>query len=155
MESADHFTNLFSYDMWANEQVWLTLKEHPEFEYAKLSVGYLSHIFGAQELWYKRIKGLSLDNLEVWPDYELTDTINSLKKYHDLWIELINTNKDKLDRIISYQNTKGNAFDTKLSDILQHVVIHGQHHRAQIAILLRNAKITPPGTDFIFFDRAN
>lgn len=155
MDSADRFIRLFLYDDWANEQILLSLQEHIAFEQADKAIKFYAHIAGSQDLWYRRIKGESLEELKVWPEYDLPMALQKLKTLSQQWQQLIETNRTDLDRIISYENSKGTAFETTLSDILHHVIIHGQHHRAQIATLLRNAKITPPATDFIFFSRAN
>ncbi|MGD8748617.1 MAG: DinB family protein [Balneolaceae bacterium] len=155
MDPADRLLRLFSYDGWANEQVLISLQENAPFKNSAEAVRTYAHIAGAQELWHRRITGQSLDELEIWPEYNLPEALQILNTYSIKWKELIEKNRGSLDRMISYKNSKGTAYDTMLSDILHHVIIHGQHHRAQIAKLLRNAKITPPGTDFIFFTRSN
>lgn len=155
MHSADRLLRLFRYDNWANEQVLSVLQNNLDFENGDKAVAYFAHIAGAQDLWYRRIEGQSLENLKVWPDYGLPIALQKLNTLTEKWQNLIESNRSDLDRIISYQNSKGTPFETMLSDILHHVVIHGQHHRSQIAKLLRNAKIEPPRTDFIFFCRAN
>ena len=58
-----------------------------------------------------------------------------------------------LDAPVAYTNSSGTAFETPLRDILTHVVNHGTHHRAQIALVLREAGIAPPATDYIYFVR--
>jgi uncharacterized damage-inducible protein DinB len=155
MESADRLHRLFKYDNWANEQVLLSLQDHLGFEGSERAVEYLAHIAGSQQMWMNRINGKSLDDIQIWPDYGLPEALQQLKTLNQQWKQLIGANKNKLDKIISYTNSKGTPYDTSLSDILYHVIIHGQHHRAQIAKLLRNAKIDPPATDFIFFTRTN
>ncbi len=155
MDSADHLFRLFSYDNWANEQVLLNLQENIGFDGADKAIEFYAHIAGSQDLWFRRIEGKSIDKLKVWPDYDLPEALQKLKTLSERWHRLIESNRTNLDRIISYKNSKGSPYETMLSDILHHVIIHGQHHRAQIATLLRNAKITPPATDFIFFTRAN
>lgn len=155
MESAEQFLRLFSYDDWANEQVLITLQDHANFKDSAKAIGSFAHIAGAQELWYCRIEGQSPNGLQVWPDYELSEAFQTLKTYSEKWQELIETNRDDPDRMISYENSKGDPYETMLSDILHHVIIHGQHHRAQIAKFLRKANVTPPATDFIFFSRFN
>ena len=156
MKPADQLLRLFSYDNWANEQVLLSLQDNlDEIDEADQAVKYFAHIAGAQELWYRRIEGQSQDDLEVWPSYDLPIALQKITTLNEQWQQLIDANSSDLDRIISYKNSKGTAYETPLSDILHHVIIHGQHHRAQIAQLLRNAKIDPPGTDFIYFSRAN
>lgn len=155
MNQSEQLLRLFSYDNWANEQVLLNLQDNPNFAQSEQAVKYFAHVAGAQELWYRRIEELPLDDLEVWPDYNLAVALQKITTLHENWQQLIKTNRSDLDRIISYKNSKGVSFDTQLSDILHHVVIHGQHHRAQIAKLLRDANIAPPATDFIYFCRAN
>ncbi|GAA5522706.1 hypothetical protein Asal01_02669 [Fodinibius salicampi] len=155
MDAADHFLRLYSYDIWANDQILLTLQDNLNFPEADEAIAYYSHIAGAQEVWYNRIKGQSTDELDIWPDYGLSEGLQKLKTLSEEWKLLIENNRSSLEKLIAYQNSKGKAFETPLSDILQHLIIHGQHHRAQIAVLLRNAGITPPATDFIFFSRSN
>jgi len=156
MDLADHLLRLFAYDNWANEQVLLSLQDNlDQIDEAGQAVKYFAHIAGAQELWYRRIEDKSQDNMEIWPDYDLPVALQKITTLYERWQQLIKNNRSELDRIISYQNSKGTSYDTPLSDILHHVIIHGQHHRAQIAKLLRNAKIDPPATDFIYFSRTN
>ncbi|SHF27703.1 Uncharacterized damage-inducible protein DinB (forms a four-helix bundle) [Fodinibius roseus] len=154
MHPADRLLRLFSYDIWANDQILLTLQDHLDFPGAEQAISYYGHIAGTQEVWYDRIQDLSNEDLEVWPDYGLSVALQKLKTYTEKWRLLIEENRSDLDRNISYMNSKG-QFETPLSDILHHLIIHGQHHRAQIASLLRKAGIAPPGTDFIFFCRSN
>lgn len=155
MDSADRLLRLFAYDNWANEQILLTLQDNMDFDGAEKAAEYYAHIAGAQDLWFRRIKRQSLDDLKVWPDYDMAVALQKLKTLSERWQRLIESNRSDLDRIISYKNSTGTPYETMLSDILHHVIIHGQHHRAQIATLLRNVNITPPATDFIFFTRAN
>lgn len=155
MNRKNQLLRLFTYDMWANEQILLTLQENLSFEGSEKCISYFAHIAGAQELWYRRIKGASLNDLKIWPNYELPVAQQKLKTLSGNWKRLLDSNSSKLDKIISYKNSQGTSYDTMLSDILHHVIIHGQHHRAQIAQLLRQTSIDPPATDFIYFSRAN
>jgi len=153
MRPAKQFIRLFDYDSWANKQVLISLRDHLHFENSDKAIRYFAHLAGAQDLWYRRIQDESLEDLKVWPDYGLSEALHMLKTYSSKWKDLIETSHENLDHIIAYENSKGTPYETMLSDILHHVIIHGQHHRAQIAKLLRNAKIEPPATDFIFFSR--
>ncbi|MGM0547309.1 MAG: DinB family protein [Bacteroidota bacterium] len=155
MDTADHLLRLFRYDNWANEQILLSLQDHHSFNGSDEAVQYFAHIAGSQQMWYNRIEGKPLDDIKIWPDYDLAKALQNLNTLNQQWKQLIGSKKDNLGRIISYTNSKDTSYETALSDILFHVIIHGQHHRAQIAKLLRNAKIDPPATDFIFFSRSN
>jgi len=154
MDSADRLLRLFSYDNWANEQILLTLQDNLNNDGLDEAVKLYAHIAGAQEMWYRRIEGKNVEEVEIWPDDDLAESLQRLKTYSEKWQQLIENSRGDLDRIISYKNSKGTPFETMLSDILHHIIIHGQHHRSQIARLLRNAKITPPATDFIYFSRS-
>lgn len=155
MDAATQLIRLFDYDMWANEQVLLTLQENLPLDQSEKIVELFAHIAGTQELWLRRINGQSTDDLEVWPDYGLPSALQKLKTLSGKWKQLIDNDRTNLNRLISYKNSKGNAYESTLIDILHHLIIHGQHHRAQIATLLRQSGIKPPGTDFIFFTRDN
>lgn len=154
MEPADRLLRLFSYDRWANNQILSTLQDYPDFPGSEQAISYYGHIAGSQEIWYGRIQGRPDNNLEIWPDYNLSGALQKLKIYNKKWLQLIENNRFELDRNVTYRNSRG-EFKTPLSDILHHLIIHGQHHRAQIASLFRKAGIAPPGTDFIFFCRSN
>lgn len=155
MNSADQLLRLFEYDRWANEEVISTIQKHLPFADDAQCIKYLAHITGSQEVWYNRITGNTNNEIEPWADYTLQEALQRLNTVNSNIKRLIGSNKHTLDKEIAYQNSKGVPYETKLCDILHHVVIHGQHHRAQIAKLLRNAKIAPPATDFIFFSRTN
>lgn len=155
MSNAEKLRRLFNYDHWANTEVLSVLKEHEAFEYAGTTTSLMSHLVAAQEVWYRRIKELDVTGFEIWPAYSLEDQQRKCKTMFGRWQELIKKHENDLDVIISYKNSSGTAFKTILSDILHHVIIHGQHHRAQIAIRLREGGIDPPVTDFIFYTRKN
>jgi uncharacterized damage-inducible protein DinB len=54
---------------------------------------------------------------------------------------------------IAYKNTRGESFENSVRDILFHINNHSTHHRAQIAARIREAGITPPTSDYIFYRR--
>lgn len=153
MDPAKRLRRLYEYDRWANRNVLDALEEHSGFENTDKTLSLMSHILAAEELWYRRIKAQELSGFEVWPIFSLEQLRKMSDDYFGRWQTLINENETDLDRVIAYHNTSGTAYETMLSDILHHVIIHGQHHRAQIATWLRMADITPPATDFIFYTR--
>lgn len=153
MNSAERLIRLFKYDHWATEKIRSALTEQRDFNNREKAISLFAHLVNTQELWYRRIAGESWDDLELWPAGDLAEISRRINTSTDRFVSLIEENIDDLDRIIRYQNSKGVAYETILSDILHHLIIHGQHHRAQIAILMRSDGLTPPGTDFIFFTR--
>lgn len=70
------------------------------------------------------------------------------------WLNLLSKKTDAdLQEPISYVNTSGVPYTTSLHDILTHVLNHATHHRGQVVVLLREAGIAPPGTDYILYTR--
>lgn len=153
MDETKQLLRLFRYDRWANEQIIETLQQNLAFPAISECTNLFAHIVGSQEMWFRRINGQSTENIAIWPDYDLPIALQKLHTLSQKWTQFIQSNQSRLDQTISYQNSSGRSFDTLLGDILHHVIIHSQHHRAQIALLLRQADIAPPATDFIFFTR--
>ena len=58
-----------------------------------------------------------------------------------------------LDRDVTYTNSAGQEFTSRVEDILLHVVMHGSYHRGQVAMLIRDGGGTPAPTDYIAFVR--
>ena len=153
MNSAERLHRLFDYDSWACLKIVVALDENDQFELRDDAVAMLAHIVSAQVHWYTRITGEVLMDMDLWPETDLDECRKHLIALKERWTALIDENAEQLDRPIEYKNSKGGAYTTMLSDILHHVIIHGQHHRAQIASMLRRSGMVPPPTDFIFYLR--
>ena len=66
------------------------------------------------------------------------------------WATLLDGADDAaLARDVAYTNSKGEPFHDRVDDILLHVVLHGVHHRGQIAAAVRAGGGEPAYTDFI------
>tara|TARA_R110002096_G_scaffold172757_3_gene346677 strand:+ start:6846 stop:7289 length:444 start_codon:yes stop_codon:yes gene_type:complete len=138
---------LIAYDRWANKKVLDVLAvTYENSECLKL----MSHILQTQCVWAHRVLAKE-PIIEIWPNYSLEEC-NTLFENNSALLSDIGA---QLEEIIVYKNSKGAVFSNKVADILQHLIIHGQHHRAQIAFLLRQNEIEPPITDYIFFLREN
>ncbi len=148
----DQFLRLYQYNLWANNLFSETLA-NSSFKNEKVSVLF-SHTAAAQLIWLNRLSKLDVKIPDVWEVMPLPEAIDSLRTGGTLWLEYLEKQSD-FEQIISYQNTKGTAFETPLKDIVVHVANHGTHHRGQIATLLRAENIAPPASDFIFFSRNN
>lgn len=141
---------LIDYDQWANKKVLevvCTTEVENSNQFSEIRK-LLSHLFAAQQIWIARITGESA-GLEIWPDLSLQEIQ-----------ELMEENPGKLraqihkkDQVVSYSNSSGTPFSNTVEEVLTHLAIHGQHHRAQIARLLRGAGAEPPTTDLIFYLR--
>jgi len=152
MELKEFFLKQLAYNDAMNLTMLLKLKEleHPPLETQKL----LSHITMVQMLWLNRLYGnnkISKSMLEVMSFPELEDR---LRENHLAWLKFLDeTDEEGLNKVYSYTNIKGEAFDNPLYDILFHVINHSTHHRAQISKILRQHDIAPPVMDYIAYVR--
>ena len=139
---------LLDYDQWANERVFSACEKVDDPEVLKELFKLFSHLLTAQLIWVSRVLETSGPS-EIWPRLSKAEIEQLLKENPKKIRKLL----DLKEEIISYQNSRGEKFENTVEEILIHVTIHGQHHRAQMATMLREAGVTPPGTDFIFFLR--
>lgn len=139
---------LIDYDQWANNKIFEVSQSSDYLKHDSRIKELLSHLLTAQAVWINRIKGRTLPN-EIWPNLSTPEIEHLLKENPEKLKKLI----PKEDVTVSYKNSKGKEFSNTVQEILIHLTIHGQHHRAQISQLLRNNGTPPPATDFIFFLR--
>jgi uncharacterized damage-inducible protein DinB len=50
---------------------------------------------------------------------------------------------------VEYRNSKGQAWSSRVEDVLTHVLFHSAYHRGQIALQMRASGMEPAYTDFI------
>ncbi|MGB0176860.1 MAG: DinB family protein [Owenweeksia sp.] len=142
------FLELLEYNFWANDQFILRLKEQDDLPESISKQ--VSHLLSAHRIWLYRVNGRGTLP-SVWGDVE----INS---WEGINIELYNETTDlvksnSLDQVISYSNSRGEPYENPLREILQHLLNHSTHHRAQIALLMRQNQILPPVSDYIYYLR--
>jgi uncharacterized damage-inducible protein DinB len=113
------------------------------------SIGLLAHILSAQKLWLERVLGQPQSS-PVWPEYGLPECDALLKELGRTWRDYFQTiSEAELERGVAYKNSKGEAYESRVEDILSHVAMHGTYHRGQIAADMRASGLTPAYTDFI------
>ena len=144
----EHLLKLLEYNFWANDLfiTRITANEPIPAEIQKQ----LSHLLSAHQIWLGRINGRgSLPSVWESIDPETWEGVN---------IELYNETTDliksiSLEKTFFYKNTRGIPFQNSLKDLLTHILHHSTHHRAQIALLMRQHNILPPQSDYIFYLR--
>jgi uncharacterized damage-inducible protein DinB len=134
------------YDIWANGETLDSLRQGPP---PARSLRWMGHIVGAELLWLARLREEPAP-LPVWPDLPVNACATHLGRLSEQWLEyLADAGEDRLDHEVRYTNSKGEAWSSRVEDILTHVTIHSAYHRGQIASDLRAAGYTPAYTDFI------
>ncbi|MEZ5333330.1 MAG: DinB family protein [Thermoanaerobaculia bacterium] len=147
MNAPDRHRRQLRFHQWAYRQLAEALEaldEPPE-----RCVRWLAHLVASDSLWLGRILGRP-QRLAVWPQLDLADCRQEMEQISWEWRELARRlDEEELDRVFPYTNSKGQPWESRVDDVLTHLVVHGAHHRGQIAAELRAHGAAPPNTDFI------
>ncbi|HXZ81749.1 MAG TPA: DinB family protein [Terriglobales bacterium] len=146
MDLLAYMLRLFSYDRWANHEVFTSLR--PPAQPTARSLRWMAHIVAVEQLWLWRI--LDQGKVAVWPEMSLEEC----RRYFDVvarqWQEyLAGLSASDLERKVAYVNSKGEAYKSLVEDIMMHTIMHSAYHRGQIAADLRASGNEPAYTDFI------
>lgn len=111
-----------------------------------------AHLAAAAHVWLSRLEGRAPAHA-VWPELAL-DEATALAVESMSGLRAIADGDDAgLARAIEYRTSGGAAFRSTVAEMLLQVVLHGSHHRGQIAMLAREGGGEPAATDFIVFAR--
>lgn len=147
-----HYNYLMAYTIWANKKTLLAMEalEKPD----KMCLKWFSHIISAQDIWLARLLNESIDDIPVWQEQSLEECQVAFKESHASWQKWLNMAQDHhFQDTCYYQTTTGESHQSRIGDIVTHVINHGTHHRGQILARLRELGQTPPSLDFIFWVR--
>lgn len=156
MNDRQQLQHLIQFDLWCTRKLTDLFFKHEPFREQEAATAFLSHIINAQKIWFNRIVNLNLfDEVDIWDEYSAEDLREEAKEISQLWMDLIADHEVDLDTVITYRNSQNVNYQNTIRQIFHHVIIHGQHHRAQISIFLRNCDITPPQIDYIHYARTD
>ncbi len=142
--NAEYFLKLAAHDAWANRELIAALEKIPQPPARAMEL--VPHIVSAQWVWLTRMRRKP-QPMKVWPELSLKECRAELAKLEDGWKSFLKS--ADLNATFPYTNTKGEHFESRVGDTLTHVFLHGQYHRGQLVLLMRQAGVTPPYTDFI------
>ncbi|HEV8432741.1 MAG TPA: DinB family protein [Thermoanaerobaculia bacterium] len=148
----DDIKFLFEYDRWANARMFEAVDALSDEQFASVR-DTLAHIVGVEWIWLQRCNGVNPSATPQWMDNPTRDVLRAeLRTIEREWQEYVaSLGDDDLARIVTYVQLAGNTGSRKLVHLLQHVVNHSTYHRGQVAMRVRQAGGTPPGTDFLIF----
>lgn len=147
MNSKDHFLQMFNYDHWANRECLAALSGATPVP-AKV-VRLLTHVYAAQQVWLERLEQVP-QSVAVWPDSTAEECSGWADEMLTAWKNyLAGLSPAGFENEITYRNSKGEQWSSRVDDILIHVLMHSAYHRGQAALEMRAAGLTPAYTDFI------
>ena len=153
---------LFDYADWASERMFTAIAGLSDEQQNRNIVSSfssiratLAHIVGAEWLWLQRWNGISPGAPPEWAATatvaELAQQMRKVSSERRAFLSALD--ERKLDEEFAYKNLKGDAFKSRLRDVLLHIANHASYHRGQLTTMMRQAGGTPPSTDFIVFTR--
>ena len=144
---ADYLRKNIEYNVWANRETVLSLKN--AVSCPEKSLKWMSHIIAAELLWLRRL-GVDARPMAVWPELTLLDCEVYCEELSRIWHGFFDRlSPEMLDEKITYTNSLNEPWESRVEDVLTHVVMHSAYHRGQIASDLRSNGETPAYTDFI------
>lgn len=144
----NNLEDLLKYDNWANKRLYVQLWRQNAVREIKQVTTLFAHLIAAQTIWCNRMEGID-EPVDVWPKTSLGLAEAGMTLNRDRLMNLVDRSSDTF----TYENSRGEAFENTVEEALHHIVIHGQHHRAQIALLMRQHDMSPPPLDYIFYLR--
>ena len=147
MNSREHLLRMLAYDRWANRETALAMRNCGMAE--SKAVRLMAHIVSAEKLWLERMQRAP-QSMPVWPASTIEECVALAESVADSWkAYLEQLSADGLSEEISYRNSKGEPWSSRVEDVLNHVFFHSAYHRGQIALQMRADGFTPAYTDFI------
>ena len=143
------FKELFEYSHHFNQQLFDIYTAIPD-KTSEKSVQLFNHILNAHQIWNNRIDPKQ-PTFDVWQIHDTQDLKEIDKANYNQTVKILGA--FDLDEIISYSNSKGQAFRRNIRDILFHVINHSTYHRGQIATEFKQHGLEPLVTDYIFYKR--
>lgn len=121
----------------------------------KSMFGTLSHVYLAEWVWIKRLQG---DSTAKITDVEAPADLNALgtawPALHQLWSDWSRSlSSEQWQTPLVLRSMQGTEFPLPYWQVVMHLVNHGSYHRGQVATMLRQSGIKPPGTDLVTFYR--
>lgn len=142
------FKELLEYNEASNNAVIEKLQEYEVYD--EVFDTLISHILNAHEVWNSRILVKS-PRYDIWQIHPRTDLKDINLQLHLNTGEILET-VDK-DQVIHYTNSKEKPYSNSMKEIIYHLLNHSNYHRAQINMKLRENRIEPAITDYIYFKR--
>lgn len=147
----DHHQRMLAYDQWAMTILLEDLAALPAPD--PTACARLSHILVGEELWLCRLTGGDTSwATAFFPEHSAAQSLEKLAELQKRWAAYLGSLQESdLAEMISYKNTKGEAFELPVEAVLTHVFDHSTYHRGQAATAIKKAGGKPRNTGFSAF----
>lgn len=155
MESRQHLQHLFQFDLWSARKLADALLESSDFPEKTACFAFLSHIVNIQQRWFHRVVVIDSELMDVWHEYEPRHLKRKARESSQLWMDLVGDHEVNLSAYIMHRGPGGQETAISIEDVCRHLIVHGQHHRAQVSLMLSKAGVDVPKVDFVHFSRGS
>lgn len=161
----NHSAQMFTYDAWATQTLLKRISELPasvmhqevNTSFPTIARGF-SHMFAVETIWYHVLTGMDMQQamnrfmpleqeMSACSAEEFVSAFEALANQVQAWIQ---TQPDP-ERSILLVNPYTGSRETRLSEILLHLVNHGTYHRGNISTMLRQLGHASTMTDYVLF----
>jgi uncharacterized damage-inducible protein DinB len=151
---------LFDYNYWANRKLCAVLAGLTSEQFtAPVAGAYGSvrntmvHILSAEWGWLDRCGGAPRGPALVASDYPTLASVVERWQHVEVSMRafLSGLRDEDLDRAVEFALGSGPKQTRRLGELMQHAVIHGVHHRGQVALLLRSLGYVPGNFDLLLY----
>ena len=122
MDALSDLRHRFDYHFWASRLLADAIADNDTALKAK---GYLAHAFAADQLWLERIKGVVPLDPVLFPEISVIEISSLLANNASNYDEYLLTANPM--QAITYTTTTGTVFEHTVSDILNHILLHGMY----------------------------
>lgn len=114
----------------------------------------LAHVHAARRLWLTRI-GAEVWEGDLFPRDVTDGTLEALASGSEGVVARFSDvlGEAELARVVRYVSTEGEAFESRVGEIVAHLGMHGAYHRGQVAMLVARGGGEPARTAHILWSR--
>ncbi|MFO7246627.1 MAG: DinB family protein [Thermaerobacter sp.] len=157
--------SLYEYHVWANEKVFDHLRTLPEGVYDRQLTSVfpsvaetLGHVYVVDSLWLSTMQGDTTEETFAVIQKARGEVQGAgLDRMRELFAAVAAEyrsflrQQDDLDRPVVPHHPRYGPLETRLSELVRHVVNHGTYHRGMITAMLRQQGHPGVPTDYVFF----
>lgn len=149
---------LFNYNYWARDCQLQACAALSEEQFSRgLSSSFSSvrdtlvHLLVTEQVWLERWQSRSSEPVPPPEEFSSLDAVS--ERWRGIEVEmrkyLASLEEETLAQPVSYMSQKGDRFTYELWRLMFHLINHQSYHRGQVATLLRQLNVQPPGVDFL------
>lgn len=154
----------YDYNYWANHKILDVIARLTPGEFTRTVAGghgsvrnTMVHVLSTEWGWLSRCGGHTRESKLAANDYPAVEPLiadwNNVESYmRDFLSEL---EDEDLNNNVEYIGKAGKKRSMPLGELLHHSIIHGAHHRGQVAVLLRELGYAPGSFDILFYYAEN